>query len=240
MTVYFGLGEIGEAIAGRLNAEGIRLPFSRAAIFTLGDRRVENIDNVELYVGISPFSFEVERRFRASVQLRRLIRDGAPVLVVDMDSYEQRMANSELSSISSVLIDEVSELIRAIAKSGEGLDRLKSGAHVIYTQRDPKDVASLAMAAARAVNSIDEIHVIANNGSITPGDANSIIRGLKMIGEPVSLSYVGNNGMMFEIVEGRLKLLDDDVIQRVLGDRVLDLDPEEAVNLPIPFLDRID
>ncbi len=240
MSIFFGLGDIGEAIAGKLNGEGIKLPLSRIVIFSLGDRRAEEIDDAEMYVGISPFSFEVERRFRASVQLQRLIGRGAPVLVVDMDSYEERMENKELSSISSIVIDEVSELLRAIANSGEGLKHLNGGAHLIYTQKDPKDVASLALAAVRTTDSIEEMHVIVNNGSLTPEDATSIVKGLKMISEPVSLSYVGNRSIMAEIVEGRLKILDNDVIQRVLGDRVLDLEPEEAVNVPIPALERID
>ncbi|MCL4344434.1 MAG: hypothetical protein JRN26_05415 [Nitrososphaerota archaeon] len=240
MSAFFGLGDIGEAIAGKLNGEGVEFPLSPVVIFNLGDRRAEQVDEAGMYVGISPFSFEVERRFRASIQLQRLVGHGVPVLVVDMDSYEDRMKNSELSTIGSIIVEEISELLKALANSGEGLQHLNGGAHLIFTQKDSNDMASLALTALRMTESIKELHVLVMDGSLSPAEASDIVKRLTMMSVPVSLSYVGNRSIMAEIVEGRLKLLDNDIIQKVLGDRVLDLEPEEAVSVPIPSIERID
>ncbi|MEM0097765.1 MAG: hypothetical protein QXY52_05370 [Conexivisphaerales archaeon] len=240
MSTFFGLGDIGAAIAGKLNGEGIEFPLSPVVIFNLGDRRADQVDNAGMYVGISPFSFEVERRFRASIQLQRLVGRGVPVLVVDMDSYEDRMKDQELSTIGSIITEEISELLKALTNSGEGLQHLNGGAHLIFTQKNSNDMATLALTALRMTESIKELHVLVMDGSLSPAEASEIVKKLTMMNVPVSLSYVGNRGIIAEIVEGRLKLLDNDVIQKVLGDRVLDLEPEEAVNVPIPALERID
>jgi hypothetical protein len=240
MSAFVGLGDIGEAIAGKLNGESVQFPISPVVIFNLGDRRAEKIEEAGMYVGISPFSFEVERRFRASIQLERMIGRGVPVLVVDMDSYEDRMKNSELSTIGSIIVEEISELLKALANSGEGLQHLNGGAHLIFTQKDSNDMASLALTAIRMTESIKELHVLVMDGSLTPAQASDVVQKLTMMSVPVILSYVGNRSITAEIVEGRLKILDNDIVQKVLGDRILDLEPEETVSVPIPALERID
>ncbi|MEM3811078.1 MAG: hypothetical protein QXV38_02115, partial [Conexivisphaerales archaeon] len=160
MSTFFGLGDIGAAIAGKLNGEGIEFPLSPVVIFNLGDRRADQVDNAGMYVGISPFSFEVERRFRASIQLQRLVGRGVPVLVVDMDSYEDRMKDQELSTIGSIITEEISELLKALTNSGEGLQHLNGGAHLIFTQKNSNDMATLALTALRMTESIKELHVL--------------------------------------------------------------------------------
>jgi len=41
-------------------------------------------------------------------------------------------------------------------------------------------------------------------------------------------------------VEGELSFMEFDPVSKILGDRILDLEPEESLGVYLPYLDRID
>ena len=49
-----------------------------------------------------------------------------------------------------------------------------------------------------------------------------------------------SGGLITGLVEGELSIMEADPVSRILGNRVLDLDPEEKVEVSLPYLDRID
>ncbi|MGC9208977.1 MAG: hypothetical protein ACP5GH_03885 [Nitrososphaeria archaeon] len=232
-------GMVGERLLQMVKKSGWR-PSKTYVVFGLGKQLVDEGISGAVYVGVLPFESEREARFRAVSQIRRILMNGSPLIIFESDAYEELMSKRSYSDIYNVIAEEVFAVIKAIDAEDQSILALLKDPVVAIPLDDEEGVPRFAYNLYKLVKKIGNFQVLLLGDGVSPSASQSIYERLSNLGFSFSVSISKSGGLITGLVEGELSIMEADPVSRILGNRVLDLDPEEKVEVSLPYLDRID
>ena len=198
-------------------------------------------------VAYPPFPFESAKRFKASNGLRRLSQASNLVLLVNNEFYFKKAGrlpldkyyaevNEELATVMGFLVNDIGAL-DAVRALGNGLAVVSVGLGGDLTD----NVAKLITKVLTVTGVIDYgISFISGEEIPSPKDLEKTYKGLSLIGDIREVrAGRGTNSAATIVVVSESKLMKYDPVAKILGDRVLDLEPETKLSVSLP-IDRID
>ncbi len=198
-------------------------------------------------VAYPPFPFENSKKFKASNALRRLSQVSNLVLLVDNEFYFKKASrlplnryyaevNEELATVMDFLVNDVGAL-DAVRALGSGLAVVSVGLGGDLTD----NMARLIMKVLGVTGVIDYgVSFISGEEVPSPKDLEKTYKGLSLIGDVREVrAGRGTSSAAAIAVVSESELMKYDPVAKILGDRVLDLEPEAKLSISLP-IDRID
>lgn len=194
-----------------------------------------------------PFPFESSKKFKASNALRRLSQVSNLVLLVNNEFYFKKAGrlpldkyyaevNEELATVLNFLVNDVGAL-DAVRALGSGLAVVS-----VCLGGDLTDnITKLVTKVLTITGMVDYgISFISGEETPSPKDMEKTYKGLSLIGNIREVrAGRGINSAATIAMVSESELIKYDPVAKILGDRVLDLEPETKLPISLP-IDRID
>ncbi len=194
-----------------------------------------------------PFPFEEIKKFRASNALRRLSKTSDLVLLVNNEFYLKKAGRLPLDRYYREVNEELSVVVDYLINDAGMVDRVKAlggGLAIVSASWGGNltdNIARLVTKVFTVAGRIEEgISFISGNPVPSPKDMEKTYKGLSLIeGKQDVRAAIGMRSAATIVKVGEVELMNYDPVARILGDRVLDVEPEVRLSIALP-IDRID
>ncbi len=232
-------GMVGKYVLDLADKEGLKLS-KKYYIFNLGKNDInEDLDGF-IYIGITPFEEEKIAKFRAATQIKRILMKNKPLIIFEAEAYEELLRDKPYSAIYGMIAEEIYAVIKAVDAENQSLLRSSNEPIIALPLNGEEGIPDFALHLFKLLKNIGDVKVLLMNENITPSVSESIHHKLSELGLSFAVSVNRSGGLITGLVEGELSFMEFDPVSKILGDRVLDLEPEESLGVSLPFLDRID
>ncbi len=202
-------------------------------------------------VAYPPLPFYKNKYFKAANTLRRLKRTSNIVFLVDNLFYKEKYGNIPLNEFYYNVNLDLAKAIRYILSDESSLDDIKEfrgGIGLIISTKEDKITSSIAKiltkAYSLAITIESSISIVSGKRHPSLDELERIYRGLSIFegGPPISIrtTELSAETDLTLVAIGKTILEEYDPVAKILGDRVLDDEPEVKLNIELPKLIRID
>ena len=216
------------------------IPKKKFVVFHLGKSDLLEDDGNGIYIGITPFEPEKEYKFKASVQIKRILSKGRPMIIFQAEAYEEVLKDRSYSSIYSLMAEEIYAVMRALDEENQSILSMIKRPVLALPLKGEDGIPDFALQLYKSLAKIGDFKLLLVGDKLSPKDLEKIQTKLSDLGLLFSVSVNKSGALITGLVEGDLSIMSYDPVAKILGDRVLDLEPEEKVEVSIPYLDRID
>jgi hypothetical protein len=232
-------GIIGKYFLELADKNGLKLT-KKYYIFNLGKNEIDEDLEGFIYIGVTPFEEEKIAKFRAATQIKRILMKNKPLIIFEAEAYEEFLKNKPYSAIYNIIAEEIYAVIKAIDAENQSLLRSSNEPIIAIPLNGEEGIPDFALHLFKLLKNIGDVKVLLMNENITPSVAESIHNKLSELGLSFAVSVNRSGSLITGLVEGELSIMEFDPVSKILGDRVLDLEPEESLGIFLPYLDRIE
>lgn len=232
-------GMIGKYVLDLADKEGLKLS-KRYYVFNLGKDVIEEDLEGFIYVGVTPFEEEKTAKFKAATQIKRILSKNKPLIIFETEAYEDVLKDKPYSAIYSVIAEVIYATIKAIDAENQSLLPSSNQPIIVLPLHGEEGIPSFALNLFKLLKKVGDAKVLLMSENVSPSVTESIQSKLSELGLTFSVSVNSTGGLITGLVEGELSLMEYDPVSKILGDRVLDLEPEEPLGISLPNLYRLD
>lgn len=236
----FGRGEMAITISSLAGNTGPYISHHVARILAEGGSFV-------ISIAYPPFPFENAKKFKAANTLRRLSRVSNLVLLINNELYFKMFGRLPLDKYYAEINEELATFTSFLISDTGALDTIKAigrGLAVVSVELggDLTDkIAKLIVKVLSVVGAIDHgISFISGREAPSPKDLEKAYKAFSLIGNVQEVrAGRGADSVVTITLVNEVELMRYDPVARILGDKVLDLEPEIKLPISLP-IDRID
>lgn len=232
-------GMIGKYVLDLVEKEGLK-PSKKYYIFNLGKGVIDEGLDGFIYIGVTPFEEEKDAKFKAATQINRMLLKNKPLIIIETEAFEEILKDKPYSAINSAIAEEIYAVIKALDAENQTILRSSNEPVIALPLNGEDGIPSFALNLFKLLKKVGDVKVLLINENVSPSVTESIQAKLSELGLSFSVSVNGSEGLITGLVEGELSFMEFDPVSKILGDRVLDLEPEEQLGISLPYLYRLD